>query len=546
MAGTNIGDLLNAKGLTWGCFFGGYDDPTAKHANIAGEQVTDYIPHHEPFQYYGATSNVTHEKPSSVAMIGHSDQANHQYDIADFWAAAEAGNLPNYSFLKAPAYQDGHPEYSDPLDEQTWLVQTINKLETLSSWKNTAIFVTYDDSDGWYDHVMPPIVNQSNDPNLDVLEGNSAGTKSPLDSQEDRLGYGPRFPMILVSPYAKHNAVINTIADQSSVVRFVEDNWSLGRIGNGSFDVEAGSLNDMFDFSPGYYNPPVFLDPASGEPVAQITPFKRDGQLYMAVRDFVQCLDVQPHQNGDSTWFMYGVHLVEIPSHGDSASIDRQRVKLGSPILTHGGAVCLPIANLSKALGVEVVEYASNTILLKPNGTNDTTMQSIGENRNPSANAVTKFVLANGDTAKSSGLTVSAPTLERSPAILGTLVNQTINGTESGKTYNLTITATDAEGKPADGGSTIYVTFSRGAIDQTGILAYDGQSIGAVPVAVILDTAGKAVLSYSVGSAPTNWDAYDNDEITISDSKNISATAYTNEISVYNNVFHNNFTVTSK
>ena len=54
-------------------------------------------------------------------MIGKDDQANHQYDLTDFWAAADAGNLPSYSFLKAPAYQDGHPSYSDPLDEQTWL-----------------------------------------------------------------------------------------------------------------------------------------------------------------------------------------------------------------------------------------------------------------------------------------------------------------------------------------------------------------------------------------------------------------------------------------
>ena len=128
MSGTNIGDLLNAKGITWGWFQGGFK-PTSvangaavcatRHTNIGGATVTDYIPHHEPFQYYTSTANPHHLPPSSVAMIGHTDQANHQYDLSDFWAAADAGNLPAVSFLKAAAYQDGHAGYSDPLDEQT-------------------------------------------------------------------------------------------------------------------------------------------------------------------------------------------------------------------------------------------------------------------------------------------------------------------------------------------------------------------------------------------------------------------------------------------
>ena len=55
-------------------------------------------------------------------MIGKTDQANHQYDLTDFWNAVESGknnnNLPSVSFLKAAAYQDGHSGYSDPIDEQ--------------------------------------------------------------------------------------------------------------------------------------------------------------------------------------------------------------------------------------------------------------------------------------------------------------------------------------------------------------------------------------------------------------------------------------------
>ncbi len=66
----------------------------------------DYIPHHEPFQYYAATANPMHLPPTAIAMIGHQDRANHQYDTADFWVAADSGHLPQVSFLKAAARAD--------------------------------------------------------------------------------------------------------------------------------------------------------------------------------------------------------------------------------------------------------------------------------------------------------------------------------------------------------------------------------------------------------------------------------------------------------
>lgn len=123
-AGTNVGDLLNKKDVTWGWFEGGFRNVTEQHKNVAGGSSTDYIPHHEPFQYYKSTANPEHLPLSSPGMIGKTDQANHQYDLTDFWTAADSDNLPAVSFLKAPAYQDGHAGYSDPLDEQTFLTNT--------------------------------------------------------------------------------------------------------------------------------------------------------------------------------------------------------------------------------------------------------------------------------------------------------------------------------------------------------------------------------------------------------------------------------------
>ena len=105
-------------------------------------------------------------------MIGRAgDQANHQYDINDFYAAVSAGNMPAVSFLKAPGYQDAHAGYSDPLDEQAFVVSIINFLQHTPQWSSTAVIINYDDSDGWYDHQMGPIVNQSTTAS-DMLSGN--------------------------------------------------------------------------------------------------------------------------------------------------------------------------------------------------------------------------------------------------------------------------------------------------------------------------------------------------------------------------------------
>jgi phospholipase C len=273
MSGQNVGDLLNTKGITWGWFEGGFAPSSTSggtvtcgsaHKNIAGSSVNDYIPHHEPFQYYQSTANPNHLPPSSVAKIGQTDQANHQYDISDFWAAINANNMPAVSFLKAPAYEDGHAGYSDPLDEQNFLVNTINSLQRSPEWKNTAVVIAYDDSDGWYDHVMGPIVTQSNDA-ADALTDAGACGAAPAGSYEDRCGYGPRLPLLVISPYAKQNYVDHAVTDQSSVLRFIEDNWSLGRVGDQSDDALAGSIAGMLDFMHGNFGGRLPLNPSTGE-----------------------------------------------------------------------------------------------------------------------------------------------------------------------------------------------------------------------------------------------------------------------------------------
>jgi phospholipase C len=354
LKGKNIGDYLNAAGLSWGWFQGGFRPTTtfadaakatghdrqptatfipnefkgagfnagvpnskdqgicdAVHAVGAGLPAAlgtgtgqygwkdDYIPHHEPFEYYASTANPHHltvptgaggkDTLAGLTAIGKDtqhyengvpqfDTPNHQYDTSDFdqLVAAisakklPASALPAVSFLKAPGYQDGHAAYSNPLDEQQFIVKEVNALQKSPDWKNTAVIVAYDDSDGWYDHAYSGVHNPSSSVADSLTADGACGTGTPLAGEQGRCGYGPRLPFLVISPWAKRNAVDHTLTDQSSIIRFVEDNWRLPRI-PGSFDQVAGSLAGLFAFPrPGHRAAapnakPFILDPVTGQ-----------------------------------------------------------------------------------------------------------------------------------------------------------------------------------------------------------------------------------------------------------------------------------------
>ena len=279
VTGQNIGNLLNAENITWGWFQGGFA-PTgtnaagyavcgSSHKNIAGNTVQDYVPHHDPFQYYKSTSNPKHLPPTSEAAIGHTDQANHQYDLSLFYDTLKDGNLPAVSFLKAAAYQDGHPGYSTPIDEQNFLVNTINQIEESTYWKSTAIVITWDDSDGWYDHQVMPIVNGSN---TSADTPFCSSVPITLDDWTTRCGFGQRLPMLVISPWTRTNYVSGNVTNTASIVAFIEDNWLRGRrLGNGSYDAISGSLyarGGLLDFRVRPHFRPLILDPATGEVVS--------------------------------------------------------------------------------------------------------------------------------------------------------------------------------------------------------------------------------------------------------------------------------------
>jgi phospholipase C len=370
LKGQNIGDLLNARRISWGWFQGGFRPSTDYNTALADigasgqptstfipdefktffsnaanrpahssnqalcSSVTpvgvalggtgqwgykdDYIPHHEPFQYYASTANPHHLAPTSLSAIGTDTQsyvngqpqfntANHNYDTSDFnslVAAITAGSLPPsalpaVSFIKAPGFEDGHAAYSDPTDEQKFIVDTINELEQSPDWSSTAVIVNYDDSDGWYDHVFGPVVNPSNsvadnltNTSFDVTDNGTSGLcaassrhqsdndqgdeeNGPLAGQQGRCGFGPRLPMLVISPWSKSNFVDHNLSDQSSIINFIEYNWGLPGI-RGSFDQILRPLDEhegirfdlggLFNFHAPPDTTPYILDPSTGEP----------------------------------------------------------------------------------------------------------------------------------------------------------------------------------------------------------------------------------------------------------------------------------------
>ena len=282
MTGENIGDLLNAKHVTWGWFQGGFA-PTSYNSggavcgatseNIAGSELQDYTPHWNPFQFNATTANPGHLAPSSEAAIGRTDRANHQYDLSDFYQTLKDGNMPSVSYLKGTTEQSGHPGESGPLDEQKFVVNTVNQIEQSRYWRSTAIVITYDDSDGWYDHVATnqagALINGSDNSAIDTAMCEAIPVT--VGSGSGRCGYSQRLPMVVISPYTRDNYVSNNLTDTTSVVKFIEDNWLRGERIPGSFDATSGSLDapgGLLDFNVRPHFNPVILNPDTGAVVS--------------------------------------------------------------------------------------------------------------------------------------------------------------------------------------------------------------------------------------------------------------------------------------
>lgn len=226
-----IGDLLNAKNVSWKWYAGswnaatadGVQDPAsartviyASNSGLATTAAVDFQAHHHPFNYYAAFDPVTHG----------ADRAAHLKDYNDLVADAAAGTLPAVSFYKPEGVYNQHEGYANLADGDAKIAEVVAKLQASPQWKNMVIVITYDEFGGAWDHVAPP--------------------------KGDKLGPGTRIPAIIVSPLAKKGTVDHTPYDTASVLRLITRRFGL-------------------DVLPGLAARDTALKSAGGQPMGDLT-----------------------------------------------------------------------------------------------------------------------------------------------------------------------------------------------------------------------------------------------------------------------------------
>jgi phospholipase C len=154
---------------------------------------------------------------------------------------AKAGKLPAVTWVTPLYALSEHPPFSFCYGEN-WTTQVVDAIMRSPEWSSTAIFITWDEWGGFYDHVPPP--------------------------QVDRYGLGIRVPLLVISPYAKRGYVDHRYGEFSSVLRFIEDNWHLSTLSGR--DRRAGDLLSDFDFqqSPRPADPRPLRTDCKGNPFA--------------------------------------------------------------------------------------------------------------------------------------------------------------------------------------------------------------------------------------------------------------------------------------
>jgi len=162
-------------------------------------------------------------------------------DLDEYYKDLENGTLPAVSYVLLLGATE-HPISDLSLGEKA----TRTMLHTLmqsSSWKSSALFITYDDWGGWYDHVAPP--------------------------QIDERGYGFRVPSLLVSPYARLGHIDHTLLDHTSILKFIEENWNIPPLAER--DAKANNLTSAFDFSMAP-RPPILVSDTREVPAPRVEP----------------------------------------------------------------------------------------------------------------------------------------------------------------------------------------------------------------------------------------------------------------------------------
>jgi phospholipase C len=216
---TTIGDLLDAAGVSWNWYSGGWDNALAGHA----DPLFQY--HHQPFAYYAKYAPLNPDGSQNPQTSSLLNPDAHLQDEQRFFADLAAGNLPAVSFIKPLGPDNEHPGYASLLQGQQHVADIVAALQNSPDWAHTAVIITYDENGGRWDHVAPP---QANGP----------------------WGDGTRVPAIVISPYAQRGYVDHTQHDTLSILKTIEEDFTSGQGLNnaGGYDTRASDLLSDFQF----------------------------------------------------------------------------------------------------------------------------------------------------------------------------------------------------------------------------------------------------------------------------------------------------------
>jgi phospholipase C len=180
----------------------------------------------------------------------------HLFPVAQYYADAAAGQLPQVAFVD-PLFggpknveSDEHPPANVQVGER-FTAGVIDSLFRSPQWGSSALFLTYDEHGGYYDHVAPPRA---------VAPDDIAPILGPGDVQAGFDRYGVRVPVVVVSPFARRHFVSHDVTDHTSILRFVERRFGLPALTRR--DAGANPMLGFFDFEhPSFARPPA-LPPA--------------------------------------------------------------------------------------------------------------------------------------------------------------------------------------------------------------------------------------------------------------------------------------------
>ena len=197
---TNIGDQLSSKNVSWTWYQENYKQAGSGDCN-------DYVPQENVFQYFSSTANSEHIK---------------DFYMPTFQSTLDSGSLPSVVWIQGDGLHDMHPGGGNILDSIEWLDNIVEAIKKSSAWSSTAIVVLWDESGGWYDHVAPPQLSNTQ-------------------------GLGARVPVIVLSPLAKSGYISHQQMDFVSILRFIQWNWDLGEFSASDQAAREGQSGDLCD-----------------------------------------------------------------------------------------------------------------------------------------------------------------------------------------------------------------------------------------------------------------------------------------------------------